>query len=47
MSTKKKEDIPVAVGVSLFLEKFACCISDVTELAATGRGDISQVVDGK
>ncbi|XP_071529690.1 eIF-2-alpha kinase GCN2 isoform X2 [Panulirus ornatus] len=46
VSTKKKEDVPVAVGVSLFLEKFACCISDVNELAATGRGDISQVVSG-
>ncbi|XP_042236927.1 eIF-2-alpha kinase GCN2-like [Homarus americanus] len=46
LSTKKSGELLGAVGVSLFLEKFDCCIRDVTKLSATGRADISQGVDG-
>lgn len=43
---KKTGDLPAAVGVSLFLEKFVGCIEDVKDLVAAGRGEVSQVVSG-
>lgn len=44
---KKTGDLPAAVGVSLFLEKFVGCIEDVKDLVAAGRGEVSQVVTGQ
>lgn len=44
---KKTEELPAAVGVSLFLEKFVGCIENVKDLVAAGRGEVSQIVAGK
>lgn len=44
---KKTGELPVAVGVSLFLEKFVGCIEDVKDMVAAGRGEVAQVVAGK
>ncbi|XP_069986045.1 eIF-2-alpha kinase GCN2 isoform X2 [Penaeus vannamei] len=41
---KTNKDVPYAVGISLFLEKFASCIGDITQLTAAGRRDVSQLV---
>nr|XP_053628943.1 eIF-2-alpha kinase GCN2-like isoform X2 [Cherax quadricarinatus] len=46
LSTEKNAELPAAVGVSLFLEKFDCCIAEVIKLMATGQRDIDQVVAG-
>ncbi|XP_063592060.1 eIF-2-alpha kinase GCN2-like isoform X2 [Penaeus indicus] len=41
---KTNKDVPYAVGISLFLEKFASCICDITQLTAAGRRDVPQLV---
>ncbi|XP_063859482.1 eIF-2-alpha kinase GCN2-like isoform X2 [Scylla paramamosain] len=43
---KKTGELPAAVGVSLFLEKFVGCVEDVKDLVAAGRVEVSQIVAG-
>lgn len=47
MFAKKTGELPAAVGVSLFLEKFVGCVEDVKDLVAAGRVEVSQIVAGK
>ncbi|XP_066963936.1 eIF-2-alpha kinase GCN2 isoform X2 [Macrobrachium rosenbergii] len=39
-------EIPAAFGISLFLDKFVGCVCDISQLAASGRSDVTKVAAG-